>query len=48
MIRRISQPVGLIYLVPHTNKCKLYEIKVKIKANQSRYRPGVAQRVPGS
>jgi hypothetical protein len=24
------------------------EIKVKVKVKQSRYRPGVAQRVPGS
>jgi len=26
----------------------LYPIKVKVKVKQSRYRPGVAQRVPGS
>jgi len=26
----------------------LYWVKIKVKVKQSRYRPGVAQRVPGS
>ena len=29
-------------------KFTISTVKVKVKVNQSRYRPGVAQRVPGS
>jgi hypothetical protein len=30
------------------NKNIYFTVKVKVKVKQSRYRPGVAQRVPGS
>jgi len=33
---------------PKTFRHHHFEEKVKVKVNQSRYRPGVAQRVPGS
>jgi len=32
--------------VSHSKKCRFNVKKVKVKVKQSRYRPGVAQRVP--
>jgi hypothetical protein len=38
-------PFITIIIVSDTTEIK---VKVKVKVKQSRYRPGVAQRVPGS
>jgi hypothetical protein len=37
-----------IQLVPRSPSTIQIKVKVKVKVKQSRYRPGVAQRVPGS
>jgi len=38
--------LGISYLL-HLSSITKVKVKVKVKVNQSRYRPGVAQKVPG-
>ena len=33
--------------IRHPKRTDIHRVKVKVKVNQSRHRPGVAQRIPG-